>query len=292
MSLGVRVDHLGNEFKTQNEMCKHWNISPGTFRYNLSVGRTVEEALTKKQETKCYDHLGNGFTSKNQMCKHYGIAMHTLANRLKAGWSLEKALTTKQNEIDRKKIECEDHLGNKFKSKSEMCKYYGVNQATFNTRIESGYSLEEALTKGFRLIEEFEDHLGNKYDSVKSICEAYDIQVSTYYRRKHRGWSIEDILTKEDRHNYTKDPYGREFKNLKEMCEFHGYNYNTVKERLRKGWPLERAISEPLRSKSRVKWVNGVRLVRKVYSLGNQDFYLCSNAGKEEVLSYSEVENL
>lgn len=289
MSKGIRVDHLGNGFKTQNEMCKCWNINPTTFRYNISQGRSVEEALTTKQETGCADHLGNKFASKNQMCKHYGIAMHTFSNRLDKGWSLEKALTTKRNGIDKKKKECTDHLGNKFKSKTEMCEYYGVNIATLGSRLESGYSLEEALTKKHRLIEEVEDHLGNKYESVKSLCEAYDIQVSTYHRRKHRGWSIEDILTRIERHNYVKDFEGNEFKNLKEMCEFHGYNYNTVKERLKKGWCLERAITEPLKRKDKSIWVNGVRIGKMIYREGEIDYYLCQYDEVEEVLSLEEL---
>ena len=43
--------------------------------------------------------------------------------------------------------ECYDHLGNKFKTKAEMCKYYGINQTTFNTRLKSGMTLKDALSK-------------------------------------------------------------------------------------------------------------------------------------------------
>lgn len=41
-----------------------------------------------------------------------------------------------------------DHKGRVFKSKTEMCAFYGISMDTFNSRLNRGYSLELALTKG------------------------------------------------------------------------------------------------------------------------------------------------
>jgi hypothetical protein len=40
---------------------------------------------------------------------------------------------------------CADHLGNSYKSQTEMLRSYGVKQQTFNQRVKRGRTLEEAL---------------------------------------------------------------------------------------------------------------------------------------------------
>ncbi len=39
-----------------------------------------------------------------------------------------------------------DHNGNKYKSKSQMCRSYGINIDLYNKRIQAGWSIEKALT--------------------------------------------------------------------------------------------------------------------------------------------------
>lgn len=39
-----------------------------------------------------------------------------------------------------------DHLGNTYRTKSEMCNHYGVMIGTYNSRINRGWSVEKALT--------------------------------------------------------------------------------------------------------------------------------------------------
>lgn len=43
-----------------------------------------------------------------------------------------------------------DHLGNEYKSISEMCRHYGITFASYEHRIESGMSLEKSLTTPVR----------------------------------------------------------------------------------------------------------------------------------------------
>ena len=46
-------DHLGNEFKSIRDMCRHWNANYSTFytRYN-SMCWSVERALTEPAHSK------------------------------------------------------------------------------------------------------------------------------------------------------------------------------------------------------------------------------------------------
>jgi len=39
-----------------------------------------------------------------------------------------------------------DHLGNKYKTQTEMCKKYGISSATYTSRIKKGWSKKKALT--------------------------------------------------------------------------------------------------------------------------------------------------
>ena len=52
------VDHLGNEFKNKEEMCRHYNISDKAFHSRRKYGWSLEKALTtplsKKPKTR-YD---------------------------------------------------------------------------------------------------------------------------------------------------------------------------------------------------------------------------------------------
>ena len=46
------TDHLGNKFPSVNSMCIHWGINFGTYKYRVTNGMSVEEALTKKINRK------------------------------------------------------------------------------------------------------------------------------------------------------------------------------------------------------------------------------------------------
>ena len=39
-------DHVGQHFRSVNEMCRKWGIEPATYRYRLKLGLTKKEALT------------------------------------------------------------------------------------------------------------------------------------------------------------------------------------------------------------------------------------------------------
>jgi Zn-dependent peptidase ImmA (M78 family) len=180
------VDHLGNKFESKREMAKHWNINISTLDSRLSRGWDLEKALTyksKMEEYACIDHLGNEFESETKMCKHYGIDISTFKRRLKSDWDLEKALTTPI--ADKSGEKCTDHLGNKFKSKREMCKYYNIPYNTFECRMSRrGMSLEEALTTpikstNYKII----DPITGESMYYKEISKKYNVNYETFMQR-------------------------------------------------------------------------------------------------------------
>ncbi len=201
-----------------------------------------------------YDHLGNKFNTQKDMCTAYGIDGSTFRSRIKSGLSLEEALT--RGFIKPSSKECYDHLGNRYNSILEMCDAYGIDGSTFRSRIKSGLSLEEALTKGFIQpgSKECYDHLGNKYNSILEMCAKYNITDSAYRSRIRRGWNKKDALTKPfcingfDKTCY--DHLGNKFNTQKDMCIAYGIEASTFRTRISSGLSLEEALTSPLGYKS------------------------------------------
>ena len=77
------------------------------------------------------------------MCHEYGISFHNYSNRRRKGWSVEEALTTP---IEKRQKKATDHLGNSYKSISEMCHKYGISRHLYSNRRHRGWGIEEALT--------------------------------------------------------------------------------------------------------------------------------------------------
>jgi hypothetical protein len=65
------IDHKGNKFKSEKEMCKYWDVKYSVYRNRKHYGWTLEECL--KGRTVVYDHLGNKFNREINMCKYWGV---------------------------------------------------------------------------------------------------------------------------------------------------------------------------------------------------------------------------
>ena len=239
-------DHLGNEFKSQQDMCAFWGIEEALYRQRIKLGFGLEKALTQEVGTPCTDHLGNQFNSITQMCKHYGISVSTFFSRIKRNnWSLEKALTFQKEKIV-------DFNGSEFNSLKEMCEHYNVGVETYKRRISFGCSIKEALTLKGKCCNKCYDHLGNSYSNFKEMCKAWNKDTSTVKGRLDNGILLKDALEKDIEHINerisptsvkSKDHTGREFDSFAEMCAFWKQNPSTVQKRLKKyGFSLQEAL--------------------------------------------------
>lgn len=199
------------------------------------------------------DHLGKAYNSLYEMCNVYGISIDAYKNRISSGYTIGEALTVPLRSCGTPS-ECTDHLGNKYKSISDMVRAYGIPRQTYTSRINHGWTLEQALTaepeKGWKSelgglpAENYSvrDHLGNVYSSLDEMLEQYGITSGRYYRRIKAGWSLKDTL--EIKVNPTaEDHKGRKFKNEREMCEAYGISHNTYRARLKRGYSKEKALT-------------------------------------------------
>lgn len=281
------VDPMGTEFDSIVSLCSFWGVSVKDFYQGASQGLSMDECLkyaldcvaptggtevakSKKQLSTgkiVTDHTGQEFPSVNAMCEHWGVSANVFDYRFKVKkLSLEKSLTNKL----RKRKGVYDHLGQEFSSASEMCKHWGVRFTTYKRRLKTGYSLEEALTKGRyeerrvlspegktdtrkekavkvsktgklkdkNLVKtrSVVDHLGNSYPSISAMCEAYGVNYCTYKNRIKCGWSVESALV--SKINEVVDHKGNTYKSVREMCNVYGISDATFYTRRKAGYTL------------------------------------------------------
>lgn len=219
------------------------------------------------------DHLGNNFKSVSAMAKHYGISRPTYVSRINLGWTVEEALTVPilkegGNYKPNNSLEgVEDHLGNKFNNKVQMAKYWGISSAQLYSRLSSGMSLAEALTKpttsrGKYKKREVVDHKGNSYHSVAQMARSYGISSITLHERLKRGWSVEEALTTPvDTSSYRKskkitnvkvqDHLGNWYDSYYALAKAYDLSFSTLYGRVIKlGWSIEKALLTPTQSRT------------------------------------------
>lgn len=233
-------DHMENEFDSVIDMCKYWGKEYNTYRSRISMGWSVEQALTTpllSNKVVCRDHLNNEYKSLLDMCKTYGISTNTYRYRKEQGWSLEKILTTPIS--DHTKY-CKDHLGKEYKSVVAMCKAYNITPSVYKNRLKLGWSLEKTLTTPIKNVENIrdkngvKDHLNNCYPNIGEMCKAYNRSVQTFYHRLRRGMSLKEALTGEaDHSNKIPDGFGNNSYNMVELASKYNISYNTLYTRLK-----------------------------------------------------------
>lgn len=131
------------------------------------------------------------------MCSYWGITPWTYARRINKGWTLEKALTEPLCEMTQRAAKpCTDHLGNKFDSVTDMCRYHGVAISTFGNRRLKGASLEQALRHGtvFSNTDKYSDHLGNRFNSLRSMASYWNLSYQVLQNRLNSGWGLKASL--------------------------------------------------------------------------------------------------
>ena len=142
--------------------------------------------------------------------------------------------------------ECYDHLGNRFESYAEMCRYYGKTVSQVIRRENLGWSREKALNESVRgKSSGCLDHLGNRFNTVKEMCEHYGQDISTYKSRRNNGVSIEEALTLPNKHfRENVDHLGNKYSSTTDMCNHYSISICTYINRRKKGWSIKDALTK------------------------------------------------
>lgn len=260
MGIKKHIDHQGNIFASRKEMCEYWNIDVKTYEQRHSKKWTIEECLTtpygcKPNSTIYIDHHGNKFTSITAMAKHWNIAPSTLQARIiDKKMTIKDALTFTTKNMKEKIHQCQDHLGNVFSSKSEMCEYWNIPKQVYFGRIKNNWTLKDSLETPINYIPKNSktiiDHEGNTFTSISKMCEYWNMTRSTYNARIKNGWSTKDALTTHQKKisiekQKSVDHKGNEYESLNAMCKAYGITHHTFTTRLNKlGWSIEDALTK------------------------------------------------
>lgn len=197
------VDHKGIRYKSMLEMCAAYVVKYATFRVRLRNGWTLEDALTNSRNVtqgnciECYDFKGNKFKSYQDMCKAYNVKYMTFLHRKNLGQTLEECLLGTR--VNKCCCAMEDHLGNKFVSKAELCRAWGILPETLKYRIEHGLSMEDALElvniyKDIRM--PTRDLSGKYYSNCIELCKSLNINIERLRTLMVSGATAEEAITK------------------------------------------------------------------------------------------------
>ncbi len=205
----------------------------------------VARAAKRKGPRVHRDHKGNEYPTLSKMCEAYNIKESVYRGRINKGWTVEEALTGIRADCPESNVV--DHLGNHYRSVSEMCKHYGVRPDSFCQRRKRGWTLEETLN-GKRNTT-VTDHLGNTFPDLNAMCAFHGVKRSTYHQRLRNGATLEQALSKArhvrgDRQgNPTVDHEGKEYPSQRAMCRAYGIKVAAFRARLRNGYSLEDALT-------------------------------------------------
>ncbi len=94
------------------------------------------------------DFNGREFHSIKEMCKAHGINISTYRARRYKGMTMQQALVVPVMKTNG--IYCRDHQGHSYACFSDMAKRWGVLPTTLFSRLNFGYSIEQALVQPVR----------------------------------------------------------------------------------------------------------------------------------------------
>lgn len=260
-------DHLGCEYKSVQEMCKHYHISVQTYYYRINHGYSLEQALTlNKKEARniakmkfnnCFntvgederiDHLGNIFPSKTRMCKHYGISRNLYDYRRKhLGWTVEDALCTP---VERKYLSSEKRTINGIVYKNVLEIRKVLLNDEISERVLCGLLLkyespEEAVKQAKSIIRKRKMKIIRKNQLKKN-----NIDEQSYNVRIWRGWSTVKALTVPKRDEILEEKRtfnGVTYATTEDMCNAHGNTASVYLQRRARGASKEVALLTPIK---------------------------------------------
>ena len=255
-------DHLGNEYKSISEMCRHYGITFASYEHRIESGMSLEKSLTtpvREKHKKCKDHLGNEFNSVAEMCRFHKIDSNLFKCRKRLGWDLKDILETPRTVRDRR-AEYMDSDGNRFKTKIELANFHSMSDNRYYELIKSGLSLEDDKNHKFGVgsCNVVTDPFGKTHRTLQKMLEFYDIPKSSYFGYIVTGRTLNDLLLdkmnsrvqkfKRGRSSCTVvDHLGKVYESVSDMCRHYKINIGALKGRLLAGWSLEKALTSPVK---------------------------------------------
>ena len=124
-------------FESEQQACKYFGISIGTFLYRRNKGISVLDALTTKKCGQGNSHIhkkkpviveGIQYGSRIEACEAYGVSLHTVtARQRRQGISFEEALVKPIQQHNNKFENPVEVDGITIYSYDDACNKYGID---------------------------------------------------------------------------------------------------------------------------------------------------------------------
>ena len=251
----------GKTFKSFSEACRYYNLNYSMVWNRLNKGWTIEEAfgLIEKEfhhHRKEITLNGKTFNSIIEATKYYNLNTNLVQKRLSRGWTNEEAFGLVKRKGKRKYGNKRKQItieGRTFNSINEAVKYYNLNYNKVWSRLNKGWTIEEAfelVQRKRKYGDQREITVGGKtFTSIAEAARYYNIDNIKINNRLNRGWSIEEafeLVKKENNKGKKGKPItleGKTFDSIAEACRYYNLALSTVNARLNKGgWTNEEAF--------------------------------------------------
>lgn len=194
--------------------------------------------------TKGVEYKGKVYSSHASLSKELGISHAHISRKLSEGMSIEEIVDKYNSKY------VTDHLGNKFNTRKDMLKHWGISPTSYQDRLNRGWSMEESLTtpiKKKRISQEYTDFKGNVFPTATSMAEEYGVSLVTLLKLLNKGKTPEEatylLSQRTSKRGEYVDHLGVKFSSRAKMLETYGVNSATFYKRIEHGWSLEEALT-------------------------------------------------
>lgn len=283
------IDHEGNIFPSQAEMCRYWNVDPIEFQKRLKACSDMETALTGSNNKKV------PASSSTEAEEILDVIMPIVAELF---YSVKGAKERLDEEIRNKRISRMENFkervrsgsiserkvakeaAEEFQTSTRYGRYYRrvfmdgsdeliglmadeiINLKQADKIVALGSEKEkkavDMLRKGksFRAVmaelgtPPAKDHMGRVYDSEEAMCKHWHLPVSLYKSRRKDSWPLCYALTVgKDEEFNITDHHGHTFPSIARLCAFYDMDKAEFARRMDEGWTLKEALLNPSETK-------------------------------------------
>lgn len=146
-------------------------------------------------------------------------------------------------------------IGDKSMIADDWSKISGVKTVTITSRLDAGWSNEDAVFKPVHTTKKYEYNgqiLTLKEWAETDIARSNDLSYVTLQNRIKRGWTIQKALTKPKHETMKKRKYvyNNQLYSLTELAKLSGVKMQTLQGRIdRYGWDIIKAVETPVNGK-------------------------------------------
>ena len=239
----------------------------------------------RRKRRNSYMYEGKEYVSLSELCDSLGVSYLVISKRVRRGFTIKQALD--KNFISKYGYDLNNksvrYKGVNYPNLKVLAKKYNLTLTELSVRLETGYSLDYALTK-YKKVKSIRFR-GREYKNQTELAKAFNVPLQMLRDRLKHGWSLEQALGVE------LPPSGVSYKgvgypSVKKLCESFNKDYILVSKRLYLGWSLERALEEDVVTKDTIEIK---RKERKEFNVNGKRFKSIAEVAKYYNISYSAL---